>query len=575
MTPQRFRFIDCAAFIREDKLRILASDSEAIIDSVKYAAVSYPWKGNCPENTDDFISTSFAVEGAELGDRIALDVLQTICAASVQLLIRYLWLDRLCVMQTCREDKDWQIQRMALIYERCSGCLIIPGGLGRVVGFRDKTLWIYRAWTLQEALLPPEAWCLFRWERDEGVFRLREPDLQLHLFKVRHSDMDEDLREWKGTVRDSLVGMLHLSDVLLLCTRQSSFEFTPFTTRLGLRGETMDSFILFSEETTPILALVAAAKARESKRERAAFKTALGKAEEKVLEMANAGYLPNGANSELEEGKKTLAGMEADAFGVEATEQMAIWRCAIMRTSRKEVDIVYSIMSLFGVNLDRSAYKTRQDALIALCQAILRKGGSPQWLGASLVSPISSTFCTMPTFPGSASKDVPLIQIPGCHPKLASEMVGPFPTYLDCTPSGTLDKDGFTEFTAPMSAVRIDILSGIQEMHPHLDGTPFIQNSGITTARITANNSQVETGFAGEIGTHAVVIGRMRTYAYLDDGSGRSHGHWLMLIKRLEDDDGNTTVERWHKTGILVVDTSVEGYFLRGWERKKIRVGGI
>jgi hypothetical protein len=149
--------------------------------------------------------------------------------------------------------------------------------------------------------------------------------------------------------------------------------------------------------------------------------------------------------------------------------------------------------------------------------------------------------------------------------------------YLDCTPSGTLDEDGFLEFTAPISAISIDILSAIQETHRHLeDDTPFKLSSGTTKARITANNSQVETGFAGKVGTHAVVIGKMRTYAYLDDGSGRSHGHWLMLVNRLEDDlNVNTTVERWHKTGMTIVEPNVETDFLRGWERKKIWVGGI
>jgi Heterokaryon incompatibility protein (HET) len=570
MTPRRFRFIDCAAFIREDKLRILSSDSESIIDSIKYAAVSYPWKGNCPEHTDDFISTSFAVEGAELGDRIALDVLQTICAASVQLLIRYLWLDRLCVMQTCREDKNWQIRRIALIYERSSGCLIIPGGLGKVVGFKERTLWIYRAWTLQEALLPPEAWCLFRWERDEGIFQLREPDIQLHLFKVRHSEIDENLQEWEGSVRHSSVGILRLLDVLLLCSRQSHLKFTPFTTRLGLRKEALDDFVLFSEEPTPILALAAAVKAREARRQSTAFETASGKGEKPCITTAD--HLPNDANSEGEGRRPARA---VDTFGIEATEQMAIWRCAIMRTSKKEADIVYSIMSLFGVILDRSAYKTRQDALIALCQAILQKGGSPQWIGASFVSPVSPTFCTMPTFPGSASKDIPMIEIPGSRPKLAYEMAGPLSTYLDCTLSGTLDKDGFMEFTAPMSAVSITILSGTEGTHPHLeDDTLFKHDGGTTRARITANNFHIESYFTGEVGTHAVVIGRMRTYAYLDDGSGHSHGYWLMLIEPHEDKESMDS-ERWHKTGMSIVDTGVAHHFHQSWERKKIRVGGM
>src|SRR5882762_8458213 len=157
-------------------------------------------------------------------------------------------------------------------------------------------------------------------------------------------------------------------------------------------------------------------------------------------------------------------------------------------------------------------------------------------------------------------------------------MAGPLSTYLDCTPSGTLNKDGFMEFTAPMSAVSVTILSRTEGTHPHLeDDTLFEHDGGTTRAQITANNSHVETCFAGEVGTHAVVIGRMRTYACLDDGSGHSHGYWLMLIKRHEDDDGNESVdsERWHKTGMSMVDMGVAHHFHQSWKRKKIRIGGM
>ena len=334
----------------------------------------------------------------------------------------------------------------------------------------------------------------------------------------------------------------------------------------------MYNFVLFSEETKPILALAAAAKARESRRVCAALEASSLKAEEAAREMAKAGSLPK---DEFEEGRKVLARMKSDAFGIEATEQMTIWRCAIMRTSKKEVDIVYSIMSLFGVNLDRSTYTTRRDALIALCQAILQKGGSPQWFGASFVSPIFPTFCTMPSFPCSASKDIPMVEISRSCLEWAHEMVGPFNTYLDFASSGTLDEDGYMEFTAPVSAVSIDTLSGNPKTHLHLEyDTPPTLDDRIMAAWITANDSQVEIALSGEVGTHAVDIGKMQTYAYLDDRT--SHGHWLMLVTEVEGDDaGKAVVNKWHKTGMAILKADVEEQFLRGWERKKIRIGGI
>lgn len=42
---------------------------------------------------------------------------------------------------------------------------------------------------------------------------------------------------------------------------------------------------------------------------------------------------------------------------------------------------------------------------------------------------------------------------------------------------------------------------------------------------------------------------------------GHSHGHWLMLIKRLEDD------VNCGKIGMTVVEPGAEGNFLQGWDQ--------
>ena len=57
---------------------------------------------------------------------------------------------------------------MAKIYEKCDICLVLSGGIGGLAGFAEKTPWIGRSWTLQEAWLPKEVCCIFRWEQGSG-----------------------------------------------------------------------------------------------------------------------------------------------------------------------------------------------------------------------------------------------------------------------------------------------------------------------------------------------------------------------------------------------------------------------
>jgi hypothetical protein len=66
-------------------------------------------------------------------------------------------------MQTVVEDKMWQIERMFDIYKKCGGCLVLPGGLQRLMRLDEETAWIERAWTQQEAMVPGKVMCLFRW----------------------------------------------------------------------------------------------------------------------------------------------------------------------------------------------------------------------------------------------------------------------------------------------------------------------------------------------------------------------------------------------------------------------------
>lgn len=99
-----------------------------------------------------------------------MDVLYHVCMASLQKKAELLWLDTLCIIQQSSDDKAWQIQRMYGIYQACDPCLVLPGGLQRLVCVDEEMEWIQRGWTLQEVMAPDDPLVLFRWRRGPGFF---------------------------------------------------------------------------------------------------------------------------------------------------------------------------------------------------------------------------------------------------------------------------------------------------------------------------------------------------------------------------------------------------------------------
>lgn len=90
-----------------------------------------------------------------------MELLRILCELSVEQGADFLWLDRLCVRQMDREDKARQIVRMYDVYKFCRVCVVVPGGLQRLVGVGEETPWITRMWTLQEALVPQQSVVLY------------------------------------------------------------------------------------------------------------------------------------------------------------------------------------------------------------------------------------------------------------------------------------------------------------------------------------------------------------------------------------------------------------------------------
>ena len=156
----RLRFVDCRSFVDRESLRILQFKE---LPAQKYSAISYIWKGRKPKTPIKPPLGWIIIDGADGADPICIDVLRLACLTSLRLGCDLMWIDGFCIIQGNETDRAWQIQHMYDIYKSCTECIIIPGGLSRLVPLTEETNWIHRAWTLQEALAPPSAHCLFSW----------------------------------------------------------------------------------------------------------------------------------------------------------------------------------------------------------------------------------------------------------------------------------------------------------------------------------------------------------------------------------------------------------------------------
>ncbi|KAM0263737.1 hypothetical protein ACHAQJ_001052 [Trichoderma viride] len=160
-TKYRFRFLDGEALAHKSTIHVLEFEH---LPAEPYAVISYVWRGLPPHPNVKSRLPNIHVEGAEGADPISVDVLRLVSLAAERQGCKLLWLDALCILQADDDDKAWQIQRMYDLYRSCTECIVAPGGLQRLVALTEETTWMTRAWTLQEAIAPPSAHCLFSWD---------------------------------------------------------------------------------------------------------------------------------------------------------------------------------------------------------------------------------------------------------------------------------------------------------------------------------------------------------------------------------------------------------------------------
>ena len=353
--------------------------------------------------------------GAEDADPIGLDVLVDTCAASLACGASYLWLDRLCIMQTSKQDKRWQIREMYRMYTFATVCVVIPGGLRFLVPFSEETQWIHRGWTLQEVVAPPSVAVLFSWTHGAG-----EVHVNIH---------GEDKHGRIEIVTPRASAMMGLEQVLGVCS-VGYFDFIPDA----------------AEEATATLLIEAALFGKPPS----------DVSQGKILTDIR---LPNVA---------ALSFAAANWIDTDEMRDACIWQCALVRTSSRPVDMVFSIMGILGVTLDPSdfAVDDRLGATIALAREILRQGRSASWLGISVNLPPCPHLSSFPTFPRTSVAGKAMYDLPSGGQQLVTLTDAIYPNDVGLFPplKGSMDETGYHSFDA--MAARLTATSAASPLSP-------------------------------------------------------------------------------------------------------------
>lgn len=440
--PCRYRLLDCLQLAHHDKFIIYECSD---LYGIPYSAISYVWKSNYPSPPQP--RGTFVVEGALDGDPVSIDVLVHAARASVMAGMRYMWMDRLCIIQTSRIDKHWQIQNMHHVYGWCATCIILPDGVGHLADLDKETSWIKRGWTLQETVLPKkEPVVLFAWEHGPGRL-IDEVDYDNPL-------MERDQTWWLDMTEIT-------SRRCAACPIRPLLQLTAYQYR--------DQLFFYPADGS-------------HDRLRVSKPAVLGSSECRIVPLRDA------LNPSQREDSRTSA----------------IWRSAITRASSRPVDMVFSITGLFGITLDVAAFDKddRVGATIALAQAILENGGKPTWLLVSYTLSPCNFLSSFPEFP--VSKETGEVTVRGqAGNEVAIEDILDSDACYDCRDlieAKLMDEEGY--LTVECLAVPVKELLADQGIHHH----SILET---TDKRIwELHSNRVELGGHSTRSTYAIVIGK-------------------------------------------------------------------
>ncbi|KAK1749599.1 heterokaryon incompatibility protein-domain-containing protein [Echria macrotheca] len=149
---------------RPDNLFLIDVILECITEqpgSVDYLALSYVWGSDrdpliaITDNMDALAEPRSLATSSPLGKQLA-PTIRDAMLVTARLGFRYLWVDRLCIVQDDEEHKRQQIQNMAAIYSNCSLAILAASGDGAsgLPGINTSSPSRNGRWPLKTLVLP-------------------------------------------------------------------------------------------------------------------------------------------------------------------------------------------------------------------------------------------------------------------------------------------------------------------------------------------------------------------------------------------------------------------------------------
>lgn len=326
-----------------------------------YAAISHVWN-----QSDEVIALAKSVDrwlriGLDNGSHsISWHGLREAADAASQLKCTYIWLDFTCIDQVAKNndgqtpgDKDLQIANIANIYKFARAVIVMVGGVSAVQRVDKPSAWMDRAWTLQESTICKKStWVYVTWP---GVYA----------FKVNPGTAAEVDYKFK-TVGPSSASkvLIKLLDLLQMPDLVKSITNPP-------------------DLKLPVEFQVRCLDGAADERSRSTARTAL------------------------------LAIIRART---PAQKKAGVWRSMLLRTSSRDIDIVYSVQVLLGIDVDPYGKRRGLQSLIndaALKSAVM---GAPAWLGVGdmggSIVPYESTSRLIPGKATYQEQNLPYYDLP-------------------------------------------------------------------------------------------------------------------------------------------------------------------
>ncbi|EUC60868.1 heterokaryon incompatibility protein, partial [Rhizoctonia solani AG-3 Rhs1AP] len=372
-TPEKYRLVDCDAFLAGT---IKVYEYENLPKA--YATISYVWNGvkKSPQDESPTIRVHSGDEWNPVGAPISVEMIKDACRAALghKYKLHLFWLDRFCIDKSDGDDDRWQTQKMHTIYESSRLCIVFPGGLTRLTSLSEKTTWVERGWTLQEALAPEDVQVVFQWTG--GNKNAKSSPKHKGIRKITEVTPGRCAMASLRLILDcAITGSLYTQ------VDRSQVDLTRFTQR-----QIEDNHFLVREDLS--ISIFGANQGPNDERD---FRR----------------VFPNVA--------ALAVILNTDMSNDPCRKDHCLWKSMFMRSTRDPVDMVFSAMGLFGVTLDPNDFdgNERIRPIIALAQKVLLKGYGATWLGISFLAPPCPFLSTFPSFPVWSKRHKPEIGIPG------------------------------------------------------------------------------------------------------------------------------------------------------------------